>query len=122
MQESKATQARVSGAKEELHNLHEGRFTDALEALSNIVHIETDAKGNSKGHGVVALAAIEQRLHMPARNSEQVSQEIALRLTDSPSMQARQLSKDLLTKKIQIPQRNEEQELGIQDLNKSNTH
>lgn len=54
-QESRATQARLGGAIQELHNLKNGRFSDALEALASIVQTEIDAKGNQKGHGIAAM-------------------------------------------------------------------
>jgi hypothetical protein len=52
---------------------------------------------------------------MPARNPDQVKRETALRLQEARSVQAKELSQELLEDKIEIPQRTQPSSETIAD-------
>jgi hypothetical protein len=108
-QNSKAIQARLNRARTELMQ-PDGKFSEALESLVTIVRSTTDKKGDQIGHGIEALDAILQRLHMPSVNPLQVQTEIAIRLADA-SNQAKDLSSQIIKGEICTPQKDLEADI-----------
>lgn len=103
---SRITQVKLEAARDELLKPN-GRFSEALESLVEIVRSSTDKHGNQTGHGVDALEVVKQRLHLPSINPEQVQKEIAIRLADA-SNEAKDLSLRIQKGDINTPQRESE--------------